>query len=158
MNVLIAYATNAGGTYFASLAVQKLLKFKRHSVVCKEVEDMEYSELKKYDLLIFASPSWNYEGAEGELQTSFKKFVREYAGDFIKNKPCAVFGLGDSSYLYFCGAVDRLEKFVKENGGKLLSSSLRIDGYYKNESAHNEMLQGWIEKILNHYSILYPNP
>lgn len=154
MNVLIAYATNSGGTFFATQTVEHALKSKRHSVTHKEIEDTNCNELKSYDLIIFASPSWNYAGAEGELQTSFRTFVGNYSGNSLKNKKCAVFGLGDSSYLYFCGAVDRLEKFVKEHGGKLFALSLRIDGYYRNEQLHNEMLEQWVEKILTSYSIL----
>lgn len=148
MDILIAYATNSGGTFFATQTVEKALKVKKHSVTRKEIEETTATDFKKYDLIIFASPSWNYEGAEGELQSSFKTFVQNYSGDSLKGKKCAVFGLGDRSYLYFCGAVERLEKFVTENGGILLSPSLRIDGYYKNESLHNAMLEQWIYSIL----------
>ena len=103
---------------------------------------------------IFASPSWNYKGAEGELPTSFKEFVQNYSGGSLKGKKCAVFGLGDSTYLYFCGAVERLERFVKDNGGILLSPSLRIDSYYRDETLHNNLLESWTEKILATYSIV----
>ncbi len=148
MDVLIAYATNSGGTFFATQVVENALKSKKHSVTRKEIEETSVADLKKFDLIIFASPSWNYDGAEGELQTSFKKFVQNYSGDSLKGKKCAVFGLGDSSYLYFCGAVDRLEKFVTDKGGALLAPSLRIDGYYKDEALHNEKLEQWIYSIL----------
>lgn len=154
MKVLIAYATNSGGTFFATQTVENVLKSKRHIVTRQEIEDISSNTLKEYDLIIFASPSWNYEGAQGELQTSFKKFVQNFSGNSLKSKKCAVFGLGDSTYLYFCGAVDRLEQFVKDNKGILLSPSLRIDGYYRNEISHNKMLEDWTERILASYSIV----
>lgn len=154
MKVLIAYATNSGGTFFATQTVENVLKSKRHTVTRKEIEEISASTFKEYDLIIFASPSWNYEGAEGELQTSFKKFVQNYSGNALKSKKCAIFGLGDSTYLYFCGAVERLERFVKDNGGILLSPSLRIDGYYRDETLHNKLLESWTEKVLAAYSIV----
>lgn len=154
MKVLIAYATNSGGTFFATQHVEKVLKNKRHSVTRKEIEDTTISAFKEYDLIVLASPSWNHKGTEGELQTSFKKFVQNFTGNSLKSKKCAVFGLGDSSYLYFCGAVQRLEQFVKDNGGTLLSPSLRIDGYYRNETSHNKMLEDWTEKIITAYSMV----
>ncbi len=154
MKVLIAYATNSGGTFFATQTVENALKSKRHTVTCKEIEELSSNALKEYDLIIFASPSWNYKGAEGELQTSFKEFVQNYSGGSLKGKKCAVFGLGDSTYLYFCGAVERLERFVKDNGGILLSPSLRIDSYYRDETLHNNLLESWTEKILATYSIV----
>lgn len=152
MKVLITYATNSGGTYFATQTVENVLKNKRHLVSCKEIDEVSSSTFKEYDLIIFASPSWNYKGAEGELQTSFKKFVQNFTGNSLKTKKCAVFGLGDSTYLYFCGAVERLERFIKDNGGILLSPSLRIDGYYRDEVSHNRMLTDWIDQILITYS------
>lgn len=154
MKVLIAYATNSGGTFFATQTVENVLKSKRHIVTRQEIEEVSLNAFKDYDLIIFASPSWNYEGTQGELQTSFKKFVQNYSGNSLKSKKCAVFGLGDSTYLYFCGAVDRLEQFVKDNKGILLSPSLRIDGYYRNEISHNKMLEDWTERILASYSIV----
>lgn len=154
MKVLIAYATNSGGTFFASQTVENALKNKRHTAICKEIEQISSSAFKEYDLIIFASPSWNYKGAEGELQTSFKQFVQSFTGNSLKAKKCAVFGLGDSTYLYFCGAVERLERFVKDNGGILLSPSLRIDGYYRDEHTHNKMLEDWTDQILSAYSIV----
>lgn len=149
MNILIAYATNSGGTFFATQTAEKILKSKRHLVTRKEIEETSASEFKNFDFIIFASPSWNYEGAEGELQKSFKTFVQSYSGSSLKNKKCAVLGLGDSSYLYFCGAADRLEKFVQENGAYLTLPSLRIDGYYKDEEGHNKLIEDWIERILS---------
>lgn len=154
MKVLIAYATNSGGTFFATQIVEQVIKSNKHSVTRKEIEELSATNFKEYDLIIFASPSWNYKGAEGELQTSFKEFVQDFSGKSLASKKCAVFGLGDSTYLYFCGAVDRLERFVKDTGGILLSPSLRIDGYYRNEQLHNKILEDWTEKIIASYSIV----
>ena len=40
----------------------------------------------------------------------------------------AVFGCGDSSYEYFCGAVDAIQEKVEEIGGVLIADALKIDG------------------------------
>jgi len=46
----------------------------------------------------------------------------------LKGKKVAVFGCGDSSYTFFCGAVDALQEKVEGMGGVILSDPLKIDG------------------------------
>src|SRR3989338_10992409 len=114
MNVLIAYATNSGGTYFAAQTVKKVLEAKKFSVTTAEVEDLSPHDFKKYDLIILGSCSWNYKDLEGQLPKSFEEFVKNTPANSLQNKKCAVFGLGDSEYLYFCGAVGILEKYIQK--------------------------------------------
>jgi len=56
----------------------------------------------------------------------------------------AVFGCGDMSYTYFCGAVDAIEERLKKLGASLVSESLRIDG----EPEETEVSE-WIEDVIN---------
>ena len=46
----------------------------------------------------------------------------------LNGRKVAVFGCGDSSYEYFCGAVDAIQEKVEEIGGTLITDALKIDG------------------------------
>jgi flavodoxin len=64
----------------------------------------------------------------------------------LSGRKAAVFGCGDSSYTYFCGAVDAIEDKVKELGGELISDGLKIDG---DPDDSIEEIKSWAEKIAN---------
>ena len=66
MKILIVYATNSGGTQLAAQIVQETLV--KHSLTAelKEVRDTSADEFEGYDLVILSSPSWDYEGLEGQ--------------------------------------------------------------------------------------------
>jgi len=67
---------------------------------------------------------------KGDLKLSGKKF--------------AVFGCVDSSYDYFCGAVDALEDRLSKLGATLVCESLRIDG----EPEASEITE-WTQDVIN---------
>jgi flavodoxin len=62
-------------------------------------------------------------------------------------KPFAIFGLGDSSYKFYNGAVDHLEEFVKNIGGTLPVPSLKIDKYYSDMDGNNAKITAWVEEL-----------
>jgi len=60
----------------------------------------------------------------------------------FKGKRFAVFGCGDSTYDYFCGAVDAIEELIKAKGGTLVMESLKIDG-----DPEAEEIREWTESV-----------
>ena len=46
----------------------------------------------------------------------------------LNGRKVALFGCGDTSYEYFCGAVDKLEELMIKLGANVVNMSLRIDG------------------------------
>ncbi len=58
--------------------------------------------------------------------------------------PKSVIISGDSSYEYFCGAVDALEQRLGKLGATLVCESLRIDG----ESEESEINE-WTKDVIN---------
>ena len=50
-------------------------------------------------------------------------------------------------YTHFTGAVTVLEKFVDTLGGKRITGSLRIDGFYFNQPENEKTVEKWAEKL-----------
>jgi len=147
MNILIAYATYSGGTQAAVEHLSQTLQKASHSTTVKLISELSFEDILNYDLRIFASPSWDNDGLEGQPHMDFSSFIKNSEGKKLDGKSCAVFGLGDSSYSHFCGAVDILTDFVKSRNGNLIIEPLKIDGYLFNMDANNKLLDEWAAKI-----------
>jgi len=147
MNILISYATYSGGTQSACEFLSQKLTGLGHQVTVKTIAETTFDETLTYDLRIFASPSWDNDGLEGQPHVDFVNFMNNSADKKFGNKPCAVFGLGDSSYGHFCGAVDIISEYVKKAEGNLIVEPLKIDGYLFNMDANNELLSEWAGKL-----------
>jgi flavodoxin short chain len=94
----------------------------------KNVTDASVAELGNgYDLTLLGSSTWGED--EIEFQEDFEPFYEQLddAGQ-LQGKNIALFGCGDSSYEYFCGAVDQLEEKMEKLGAKVVNEPLRIDG------------------------------
>ncbi|KKP87050.1 MAG: Flavodoxin [Candidatus Roizmanbacteria bacterium GW2011_GWA2_35_8] len=98
-------------------------------------------------LRIFASPSWDNESEEGQPHIDFISFMQKSTGKNFNGKSCATFGLGDSTYAHFCGAVDIVTDYIKKNGGKIINDPLKIDGYLFNTEANNKLLSDWANML-----------
>src|SRR3990170_6178698 len=147
MKVLIVFATNSGGTQLAAdLAKETFLK-NNHQAVIKEVREVNPDEFANFDLVILSSPSWDYEGLEGQPHPDYRPFMEAAHGKKFVGKRFAVLGLGDSSYTYFCGAVDNLENFVRELGGTFIDKSLKIDGFYLDQATNSQKITDWSQNL-----------
>lgn len=148
MNILLLYATNSGGTQQASQMVTSLLQEKGHAVSMKNPKESNIDELSGAGLVIFASPSWDYQDKEGQPHEDFFSLLQSLEGKTMEGKPFAIVGLGDTSYAHFCGAVDEFEKVVQNLKGKLVIPSLKIDGYYLHMDESNQAVKDWTSKLL----------
>jgi flavodoxin I len=151
MNILVAYATNSSGTLVVSVIVANALKNAGHTVSHKDIRTVKPDELAGYDVVVFGSPSWDYDSPEGHLEGQphefFRTFIKEAAEVRVPDKKFAIFGLGDTAYINFTGAVDHLESFVKKMGGKLVTTSLRIDGFYFSQSENEAKAAAWTDEL-----------
>lgn len=148
MKILIAYATYSGGTQIASEFVKEKLEEKNHQVDLKMINEISAENFDIYDLLIFASPSWNYDGKEGQPHQDFMIWMGNNQSLDLKGKKIAVFGLGDSSYTYFCGAVDILVEFFKSHNGEIIDEPLKIDNYLFDMEKNNKLIEEWLNKAI----------
>lgn len=147
MNILLVYATNSGGTLMASQSVADILTQKGHTVALKEAAETTPEDVTNAAFVLLASPSWDYENAEGMPHEHFAVLMKGLEGKTLDGKPFAILGLGDKSYTKFCGAVDEFEDFVAKLKGKLAIPSLRIDGFFYDQTGNTQKITDWTNKL-----------
>lgn len=147
MNILLIYATNSGGTYLCSQIIQDVLSSKGHTVETKNVRSLDPSVMIPADLIIVGSPSWDYQGLEGQVHEDYRPFMEKAKTVDIAGKKFAVYGLGDSSYTQFCGCSGHLEEFVESVNGKRIGETLRIDSFYYNQVPNEQRVREWAEHL-----------
>lgn len=124
---IIIFGSTTGNTESTAGMIEDVLREKGLETVVKDVVNTRVEELNNdYDLVLLGSSTWGED--EIVLQDDFNEFYEDMDRVTLNGKKAAVFGCGDSSYEYFCGAVDAIEEKVKEIGGALITDSLKIDG------------------------------
>lgn len=144
---LLLYATNSGSTFLVAQEMIQQLEAAGHTVTLKEIDAADPQEFSTYDAIVMGSPSWDNGDLEGQPHADFAAFMEKSSQLQLNNQKVAVFGTGDRSYQYFCGAVDHLEKFVQEHQGQLLQPSLRIDQFYQRQAESQQQIADWITQL-----------
>ncbi|WDP92748.1 MAG: flavodoxin [Desulfobacter sp.] len=141
---LIIYGSTTGNTEFTAETIESVLSDKGYEVTLTNVTDAEAGLLNDpYDLYLLGASTWG--DAEIEFQEDFEPFYDSMNNAIdLTGKAFAIFGCGDSSYTYFCGAVDALEDRVSKLGGKVICESLRIDG-----EPEEEEIDEWTQDVTN---------
>ena len=148
MNILLIYATNSGTTMLTAQTISDNLTQKGHTVTMKEVRASTPEDIQNAQAVILGSPSWDFDGHEGMPHEDYVPLMEKLKTKTYEGKPFAVFGLGDSSYTHFCGAVDHLEELVSTMKGKLLVPSLRIDKFFSDQTRHMESIGAWTNDLV----------
>jgi flavodoxin short chain len=143
-NALIIYGSTTGNTESVADIISTDLSKADYTIKKINVSDVGVDILNEtFDLYLLGSSTWGDD--EIEFQEDFVPFYENMNGELnLSGKKFAVFGCGDSSYEYFCGAVDALEERLAKLGGSLVCESLRIDGEPE-ESEINE----WTQDVIN---------
>lgn len=147
MNILLLYATYSGGTLTASHVLTDSLTSLGHSVTMQDVHEQEPSVLDNHDLVVLASPSWEFEGKDGHPHVFYMEFMKKAEEKTMPGAKFAVMGLGDTAYPNFCGVVKHLEEFTDKLQAQRIVDSLRIDGYFFNEEEHNKRIEEWAKQV-----------
>ncbi len=145
MKLLLLYATNSGGTEMAAQMIAQYLS--GHTVDLKRVIEASPEDITGYDAVVFGSPSWDFNGEEGQPHDDFWEFKKKMEGKSIEGKKTAIFGLGDNSYKVFNGAVTVLEQWVADWKGVLLLPSLRMDKFYYRQAENTQLIEEWCKKL-----------
>lgn len=140
---LIIYGSTTGNTENVAMKIGETLSGKGVSVTVKNVTDAMVEELgNSYDLTLLGASTWGED--EIEFQEDFEPFYEQLDKAQLKEKKVALFGCGDSSYEYYCGAVDLLEEMMEKLEANVVNVSLRIDG--DPEDVDNEIVE-WAEEV-----------
>jgi flavodoxin I len=139
----IIFGSSTGNTETAARIIAGVLQDKGWDLSLMDVDGLPVTELEKdYDLILLGSSTWGED--EIELQEDFASFYEQMDSVPLTGRKLAVFGCGDSSYTYFCGAVDAIAEKVENMGGTLVSEPLKIDG---DPADVKEEIIGWAEAL-----------
>ncbi|BCS97012.1 flavodoxin [Desulfoluna limicola] len=123
---LIIYGSTTGNTETAADHIGAVLAGKGLDVTVQNVTDTNPGDEAAYDVVLYGCSTWGED--EIELQDDFIEYYEAMDTASLSGKKVGIFGCGDSSYLYFCGAVDAIEEKVRNVGGLLVAEGLKIDG------------------------------
>ncbi len=137
---LIVYGSTTGNTEFVASYIEKQLAAEGYAVTNESADSVSASGLcDDYELILFGCSTWGED--EIELQDDFIPLFDDFDNINAKGKNTAVFGCGDSSYTFFCGAVDAIEQKLTSMGAEVLDT-LKIDGDPQSEKgAIDEFMQ-----------------
>lgn len=147
MKILIVYATYSGGTLTAVQSLSTTLNSQGIETELKNPSDTTLEDLKKYELVILASPSWDHEGKDGQPHMDFLNWMSSIGENNFDNIKFAVMGLGDSSYAHFCGGADVLNSFVIQKKGVAIIDPLKLDGFFMNQEKSTQEINVWAKQI-----------
>lgn len=117
-------------------------------VVVSEICNLTPDQFCSFQLIILGSPSWDFKAKEGQPHKDFFDFFEKYPETSFNNCNVALFGLGDRSYIFFCGAVDVLKEWVEQRGGQVLHEALRINRFYFNDPEESfTQAENWIRSV-----------
>ena len=126
-SVMIVYGSTTGNTSSVAEMIEKGLSATGHTVEVEDVANVEADGLcGKFDCVLFGCSTWGDD--EIELQDDFVPFFESFDALGANGKKVAAFGCGDSSYTFFCGAVDAIEHKLNDLGANVICSGLKIDG------------------------------
>lgn len=139
---LIIYGSTTGNTeILAGFLEEELLKVGM-MVVVKDVLQATPREMLDYNMILLGCSTWG----EGSLQDDFIPFFNSMDEVSLHNKKAASFGTGDSSYGFFCEAVDLIETKLRELGADILLPGLKIDG---DIMAQEYKARSWADQLVN---------
>ena len=157
-HALILYATNSGNTEFTAEAIGQTFTTHHFPHVIQNVADTQPSDVTQYDLIILGCCTWEKinakERIEGQLQDQMEEFLTRLKTHSLKNKPMAVFGLGDSDYQFFCGAAIILNKFVESADAFKVGTTLYIDSWPQPQVAK---INAWTTSVIEIFRTSSPD-
>ena len=142
-NALIVYGSTTGNTEYVAGIAERVLQESGGKVTKMDVSNVDSDGLcDGYDLVLFGCSTWGEDSIE--LQDDFIPLFENFDQINAKGKKVAVFGCGDSSYEYFCGAVDAIEQKLQELGAEVLDT-LKIDGDPQSEKGE---IEAWTKQVV----------
>lgn len=121
--IIIVYASLTGNTEEMAELIAEGIRGTGATVDLKMVEDCNAVHLLEYDAYLLGAYTWG----DGELPDEFTDFVDEMEEINLQGSTTAVFGSGDTSYQYYCGAVDFLEVKLREFGAVVVQEGLKVE-------------------------------
>lgn len=122
-NVLLVYATMSENTEAMANLIEKGLIEAEATVDRYEAMDIDAELFNDYEHILLGTYTWG----DGDLPDELLDIAEDMENLDFAGKTFALFGSGDMSYEFFCGAVDELEKVITARGGRVAAPSVKIE-------------------------------
>lgn len=143
-NVLIVYGSTTGNTENVAETIGKIMSENGHAVSVLDVAKASPANIcNGRDCVLFGCSTWGDDSIE--LQDDFVPFFDAFDSIGAKGVNCASFGCGDTSYTYYCGAVDAINERLEELGANVIAAGLKIDG---DPSAAKSDIDSWAGEVM----------
>jgi flavodoxin I len=148
LKALIVYGSTTGNTQALASLLEEGLSTKGYAVTLLDASNAKPENIcQGYDLVLLGCSAWGDD--EIVLQDDFEPFFQQLHTSGVAGHKCACFATGDSSFTYFCGAADTIEKRLEELGGQLIMDSLKIEG---SPSPNDKEVQRWLDELVAAHS------
>lgn len=142
--ILIVYGSSTGNTAGIAEALGKQFTGAEHTVTVEDASNVSPAGLcDGNDAVLFGCSAWGVD--EVELQSDFEPLFDAFDKINVKGVKTACFASGDTSFEYFCGAVEIIEDRLAEFGAVQMTDGLKIDGDYPDNQSD---VEDWGTKIL----------
>jgi flavodoxin short chain len=141
-SALIVYGSTTGNTEYVADIAERILCAADMSVKKINAAGAQAEGLcKDYALVLFGCSTWGSDSIE--LQDDFVPLFEHFDRIQPEGKKIAVFGCGDSSYSFFCGAVDAIAQKLEALGAHVVDT-LKIDG---DPGPEQQNIEQWVRKV-----------
>ena len=143
-NVLIVYGSTTGNTESVANEVAEIIKGGGNDVTVLDAGKASPAGLcAGRDCVLFGCSTWGDDSIE--FQDDFIPLFEAFDSIGASGVKVAAFGCGDSSYTYFCGAVDSINEKLGELGAKIVAPGLKIDG---DPSDASDDIEAWTNAVM----------
>lgn len=148
MKILIVYVTHTGSTLYAGKEVMAACSLGNETIM-KTAPETTLEDIAWSDLLIIGSSSWDWKGNRGYPLAEMMQFLDTLQMVNFGQKKVALFGCGDKDFEHFCGALDVIWNRLTGLGAQLIIDHLRINRYFMDEFANQELVREWTSSLLS---------
>lgn len=146
-NILILYASQTGMTADIAASLMKLLteRLNEDQFTLQDVRDTNVNELHQYKQVIIGASTWDHGIPAPDGEEFLSRLIT--ARPDLSDSHFALFGLGDSAYPEFCGALPLIQADIERCQGKVWPEFFTIDGFADQQIM--ESLVNWSIEFLN---------
>jgi flavodoxin I len=126
--ILILYCTMTYNTEDAATALHKTLSADLIDMQfdLANARSFEPADLTQYPKVLFGIPTWD-DNTNPDTEDFLHRLDK--AGTDLSSVRFALFGLGDSSWPSFCGALPLVREALARHNAKIDNDDFKIDGY-----------------------------
>lgn len=143
-NVLIVYGSTTGNTETVAEKIADRLTGGGHAVTVLDAGKAQAPGLcAGRDCVLFGCSTWGEDTIE--LQDDFVPLFDAFGSIGASGVKVASFGCGDSSYTYYCGAVDAINEKLEKLGANIVAKGLKIDSAPGDASGD---IEAWAKEVM----------